>query len=494
MYSLKKALEGIEYEISGNVTEDILISGVKCDSREVCPGDVYVCLKGCKHNGENYVGEALSKGAKVIICEKQCRMCNESAICVRVENTRAAYSRALSNINGAPSSRMKMIAVTGTNGKTTVCKMIASVLAEKGKRVAVIGTLGAIFEDNVTPIKTMTTPDPDVLYSLLRKYADSGAEYVVMEASSHALSLMKLEGIEPDVAAITNLTAEHLDFHGNMEDYYLAKKQLFNKAKKGVFLCDDYYTVKMYGEAKCEKVSCSVNGKGYDYAAENIGYSFENGTVFTMVSKKGRLPLYCPIPAVFTVSNALLAAAVLSELGIDELSIYRGLSRLGGVDGRMERVKTDTDFSVYIDFAHTPDALSKLLQSVRKIKRQEQRIVTLFGCGGDRDRSKRSLMGAVASRLSDFVIITSDNSRSEEPSAIIDEIMQGFDKSCPHIRIDDRKKAIEYAVTNAGKGDIILLCGKGHESYEINKNGYGYFSEKEIVFEALKKREREKKA
>lgn len=475
----KVSLEGIN---------ELKVNGVSADSRAVKKGEAFVCLRSMQDGGEAYVNEALSRGAVAVITDKSFSLSDNSDKHVSVENVRSAYAKMLSAVYGEPSRGMKMIAVTGTNGKTTVTKMIESVLKADGKRCAVIGTLGASFEGEDTPISTMTTPDPDVLYRLLRSYADRGAEYVVMEASSHALALNKLDGIVFDIGAITNMTAEHLDFHGNMDNYFCAKASLFDLCKKGVFLTDDYYTVEMYGLARCERVSCSVKGAEADYKAENIGYSFENGTIFSVLHRGCSFPLHSAIPAEFTVSNALLAFSVLTELGVRADVIYKGIASLSGVDGRMQRLDVDADFTVLIDFAHTPDAISKILTSVRGIKRRNGRIVTLFGCGGDRDKTKRSLMGAVASHLSDFVIVTSDNSRSEEPSEIIDQIMVGFDKSCPHARIDSRAEAIEYAILNAEKDDMILLLGKGHERYEIGKMGAVPFSEEEIVRAALKKR------
>lgn len=483
-------LDGIQY-ISGSSLDGVKVSGVCSDSKSVMPRDAFFCIKGKRCDGTNYINEAVKRGARVIVTECDCKRAPEGALIVRVKNVRSAYAIALSRLHGSPSERMKMIAITGTNGKTTVCTMISNALNLSGRRCAVIGTLGASFEGESTSLSTMTTPDPDVLYSLLEKYANAGAEYVVMEASSHALTLGKLDGIRFDIGAITNMSAEHLDFHGNMEEYYEAKRSLFDRCKKGVFLCDDFYTVKMYSDVPCEVITCSVSDKRYDYYAENIGYSFENGTVFTMNGKDGSLPLHSDIPAEFTVSNALLAATVLKELGLNGAEIYRGIATLKGVNGRMERVETHRDFSVFIDFAHTPDALSRLLTSVRRLKRSDERIITLFGCGGDRDKSKRSLMGAIASHLSDMVIVTADNSRSEDTEQIITEIMTGIDKSKPHVKITEREKAIEYAVMNAGRGDIILLCGKGHEQYEIDKNGTRPFSEKEIVKKALKRRQSE---
>lgn len=486
MYKLSDLIENINYKASISL-DGVCVNGICADSRAVLPGNVFFCIKGGKSDGADYIKEAIRRGARVVICENGCE--TYGAPTVTVENTRSAYAIALSSLHGRPAKKLKIIAITGTNGKTTVSKMIQNALQESGKRCAIIGTLGASFEGKSTSLSTMTTPDPEVLYALLAQYVSEGAEYVVMEASSHALALGKLDGIDFEIGAITNLTAEHLDFHGNMESYYAAKSSLFDKCKKGVFLCDDYYTVKMHAEAKCKRVSCSVTNKSCEFHAENIAYSFENGTQFTVMGKKP-LTLHCEIPAEFTVSNALLACTVLRELGIPDADIYKGIASLGGVEGRMERIETGRDFSIFIDFAHTPDALARLLTSVRKIKGEGERIITLFGCGGDRDKSKRSLMGAVASRLSDFVVITADNSRSENTESIIDEIMTGFDKTCPHIRIDDRKSAIEYAVMNAGRGDIILLCGKGHEKYEIDKRGIRPFSERAVVKKALADRKK----
>lgn len=490
MYKLSQLIVGVKYTI-GEKIEDIEVSGACADSKAVKPSEAFFCIKGAKSDGAKYINEAIRRGASAIITEDEKTNVNGCNVIV-VKNVRSAYATALSRIHGSPSDKMKMIAVTGTNGKTTVCAMISSALNLSGRACATIGTLGAGFNGSTVSLSSMTTPDPELLYALLEEYAEAGARYVVMEASSHSLALNKLDGIRFDIAAITNMSAEHLDFHGNMEEYYSAKRSLFDRCEKGVLLCDDFYTKKMCDEITCKYVTCSVNDTECDYYAENAGCSFENGTVFTMVGKFGSLPLHSDIPTEFTVSNAMLAATVLKEIGLNGDEIYRGISALKGVDGRMERIETHRDFSVFIDFAHTPDALFKLLKSVRAQKRTDERIVTLFGCGGDRDKSKRSLMGAVASHLSDMVIVTADNSRSEDTSQIIGEILSGIDKSKAYIRIDDREKAIEYAIMNAGSGDIILLCGKGHETYEIGKNGKRPFSEKEIVKKALIKRKNER--
>lgn len=480
----------LSYLIDGIAENSQEVNGVSADSRGVKNGEAFFCIRGTKTNGAGYIDEAIKNGATVIVSDEKLPTTPSVVRSVTVKNVRSAYAVACSRMYGEPSRKMKMIGVTGTNGKTTVCSMIESALLAAGKKCAVIGTLGARFEGKFTSLSTMTTPDPEVLYALLYEYSNKGAEYVVMEASSHSLAQSKLDGIYFDVGAITNVSAEHLDYHKNMQDYCIAKQSLFERSRGGVFLCDDFYTTEMYNCAKGKKIACSVKDKRYQIHAERVGFDFENGCILTVKDGTETVTLHSPIPASFTPSNVMLAYAVLKTLGIKNEHIHNGIASLKCVQGRMERVTTGRDFSVFIDFAHTPDALSRLLSGIKLMKRQGQRIVTLFGCGGDRDKTKRSLMGAIASRLSDFVIITSDNSRSEEPQDIIDEIMGGFDKSCPHVRIDDRRQAIEYAVLNAESGDIILLCGKGHECYEITKCGKRDFCERKIVTEALRKRKR----
>lgn len=485
MYNVYELIKDTDCTSRSTLSGDAEVTDITSDSRRVTPGCMFVCIKGMKSDGHEHVCEARRRGAGVIVCERECPAFVGNATVLVTKNARSAYARIMSNACKRPDRELKIIAVTGTNGKTTVTSMIYRALVRAGKRCALIGTLGAYFEDGIEKTGTMTTPDPEELYPLLRRYADRGAEYAVIEASSHALALGKLDGMRIYIGAVTNLTPEHLDFHGDMESYRIAKARLFELCEKGVFCIDDAYTEKMYGKAECKKVSCSVRDPKSDYFADKVKYLGADGVEFVIRHAGEGTRVFSEIPGSFTVSNALLAVSVLSEAGLSVMAASSGIAHLSGVRGRMERLPLDTDFSVIIDFAHTPDALSKLLESVRAFRKTGQRIVTLFGCGGDRDPSKRSLMGAIASRLSDFVIITSDNSRSEDTGAIIDEIMSGFDRKCPHKRIDDRKKAIIYAVKNAAKGDIILLCGKGHEEYEIDMSGTHPFSERDIVYSAL---------
>lgn len=490
IYSLEKLLCGIDW-VSDSDVSGVRVSGVRANSKDIGRGDAFVCMKGCLRDGADYITEALERGAMVVICDKSCKRCNKNAIFVRVSDIRSAYAKLCSAVCGDPSRGMRMIGVTGTNGKTTVVNMIAAALRKSGRRVATVGTLGVSFEGSGTLADGMTTPDPEVLYPLLAELKEKGAQDVVMEASSHALELCKLDAVAFDLGAITNMSAEHLDFHGNMDRYYHAKKKLMEKSKKAVFLTDDYYTSKMYSETDGKKrVSCSCTKNDADCTVREVSCNFRDGVSFTAVKNGKAITVKSPIPAFFTVSNALLAYTALCELGVSEEDITEGIASLQSVDGRMERIETGLDFSIYVDFAHTPDALSALLKAVRHMKGPEGRIVTLFGCGGDRDKGKRSLMGAVASRLSDMVILTSDNCRSEKASDIIDMVMLGFDKSCPYVRIEDRAKAIRYALSIAEKGDVILLCGKGHERYEIQGSDKTPFSERDIVISELQARKR----
>ncbi len=488
MYKLAELLEDTRFSAERRISEDIYVTDIITDSREVTPKSLFICLKGCKSDGHNYIREAEKRGAEVIVCSEKCRYKSEKALMIRVESPRSVYGRIWRNAARKPDKRLKIIAVTGTNGKTTVSTMIYTALNAAGRKCALIGTLGGYFNGEKTSLDTMTTPDPEKLYPLMGRYADMGAEYAVMEASSHALSLGKLDGMDFFIGAVTNLTPEHLDFHGNMAEYCKAKSLLFKKCEKNVFCTDDSYVTEMYEKAVGEKKSVSIRNREADFFADNILLDGISGVSFDFNFKGGRAHIKSDIPGEFTVSNALLSAVVLKELGLSLKEIENGIFSLQGVKGRMERLPTDTDFSVFIDFAHTPDALQKLILTVNKFKKNGQRTVTLFGCGGDRDKSKRSLMGAIASRLSDFVIVTSDNSRSEKTEAIINDIMTGFDRKCPYKVIYDRREAISFAVENAGKGDIILLCGKGHEEYEIDGSGIKPFSVRVIVYKALSKK------
>lgn len=470
---------------------DIDIKDIKSNSSSVEKGDLFVCIKGIHKDGHDYARDAVEKGAAAVIAERGLDL---NVPLILAENTRRALPLLCNARYGYPTKKLKLVAVTGTNGKTTVTHMIRAILDAAMYKTGLIGTVnsysgGRLLEvKGNNPLANMTTPDPEELFKMLSLMAEDGAEYVIMEASSHALALDKLEGLEFEVAVFTNLTPEHLDFHKDMEDYFFAKKKLFEHSKKKIINTDDAYGKRLresYSDSSC---GCSIVRKCCDCFAGDIKDMGVDGSEYQFVSKAKQFLVRTPLIGRFNVMNTLEAAACAVELGVSPYDIKCALSSMGGVCGRLERVKLGTvsDFSVFVDYAHTPDALKNLLETVCRIRKCNERIVLLFGCGGDRDKSKRRKMGEIAAEYADFTVITSDNSRSEEPLTIIDEIAIGVGNA-EHKVIESRAEAIEYVIKNAKKGDIILLAGKGHEEYEIDKNGKHRFCEKEIAAEAARK-------
>lgn len=536
--SVSELLCGMSYRVIYPSGSGQMISGEITDvtdrASEVTRGGAFVCIKGMHTDGHAYAWEAVRRGAALLVCENgegegvidairgEAREITASSgiterdgadiggarsdpLVIEVEDTRSALSVICARYYGLDRRCPRLICVTGTNGKTTVSTLICRALTDCGRRAALLGTLGGELDGERYDSGGLTTPDPKRLCELLARFADGGAEFVVMEASSHALALRKLDGLEPEIAIFTNLTPEHLDIHKDMEGYACAKSRLFRMCRLGIVWSDDAYADRMLASLPSDAVGrrCSSSDKSAEYLAVNVRSLGERGVKYDALrgnsprysGGKGascveRTEMFSSVPGSFSVPNTLLAFAVLCELGIDARLSAEAISAQGGVVGRMERVELpgDVGYSVYIDFAHTPDALAKLISSVRGFARDGQRIVVLFGCGGDRDRSKRSLMGAIASRMADLVIMTSDNCRGEDAEDIIAEILTGVDTSRPYTVIVDRRKAIEYAVANAGEGDIILLCGKGHEQYELRGGERYPFCEREIVMEAAKRR------
>ena len=486
------------------------IRGVCSVSAECKEGEVFVCIVGRRSDGHAYASEAISRGAAAVVCERgrgeelmrlyKRESDGDTGSCIiEVEGARSVFAKLCARFYRVDGEKPRLICVTGTNGKTTVSTMIARGLNSCGRKAALLGTLGGCFAGKSYSTGSMTTPDSHRLCEILAAFKADGAEYIVMEASSHALALDKLDGLKIHMGVFTNLTAEHLDFHGDMEGYFEAKARLFERCEEAVIFADDPYAKKIGSFMKSGRRAayCSLSETDAEYFADEISLFGENGVSYCVIcndsgsgEEKIKTNVVCRMAGEFSVINSLLAFAVLSELGLKKSDAAEAIRIQEGVKGRIEKlgVPKELGFSVFVDFAHTPDALSKLLCTVRGFLRDGQRVITLFGCGGDRDRSKRSLMGAIASRLSDFVIITSDNSRTEQPGDIIAEILTGVDKSRPHAVIEDRRTAIEYAIENAGKGDVILLCGKGHEEYETDQNGTRPFSERKIVWEAVQRR------
>ena len=459
------------------------------DSRKVGEGDLFVAIAGLETDGHLYIADAMKRGAAAILCQ---RAPEEDVPYVLVEDSREALSYVSARYFGEPAKELKLIGVTGTNGKTTTTLLLASVLEQcLEARVGLIGTNEIRIGDEVLPTER-TTPESYELQKILRKMKDVGCTYVVMEVSSHALALSRVAGLRFAVGVFTNLSQDHLDFHKDMDDYARTKALLFSQSGQGVINIDDSYAQVMLSaaeEAGCHVLSFSVDKSEADILAKNI--RLKTGSVEFSVLVPGQIQrMVLRIPGRFSVYNALgvVGCAFCLDIPLDRTADALGRAR--GVKGRVEVVPTDGEYTVLIDYAHTPDALENVLTAVRGFA--QGRVVTLFGCGGDRDRSKRPLMGEIAVRLSDFVIVPSDNPRTECPSAIIDDILRGMkDTKVPCVSIEDRTEAIGYALDNRQEGDIIVLAGKGHESYQEVNGVKAHMDEREIVAEHIAKRARE---
>ena len=499
-----------------------VIEGLCADSRRVKQGDLFIAIPGLHTDARAYIDEAARRGASAVLTEGNDPFESVTVPVVRVPDARVAAACLYDAWYGHPARRLRLVGVTGTNGKTTVSSMLRHILRAAGIPCGLIGTVGCVppTGDGAICIDPnaaggMTTPDPWTLYPLLAHMAE-GADpddppVVVMEVTSHALALGKVAPLRFEMGIFTNLSPEHLDLHGTMEDYYAAKRRLFEISRLAVINADDRFGRMLLGEPLPTRHWYICHATGLDGLppdrmcpagegsctrayAEQVKLLAEDGVAFKLTTPDIRLRLRCPIPGEFSVMNALEASVAALSLGATAADVRDALRIFSGVPGRMERVrwtaegvKCPDDMAVYIDFAHTPDALEKLLGVAHGMRRRGRRIVLLFGCGGDRDRSKRKIMGRIASRMADFVIVTSDNSRTEAPEAIISDILQGVDKESAFAVIPDRAEAIEYAVRGAREGDIILLAGKGHETYEITADGIRPFCEKQIVCEAVKR-------
>lgn len=452
--------------------EDAKVKSI-CEHSENCEkGSVFFC-----HNGDiENVNRAVENGAKFIVASKKL---TENTIVA--ENTKAVYSKMCAAFFENSHKKIKLIAVTGTNGKTTTANMISTILNLNGKKCAVIGTLENVGAENGT---TFTTPDSFFLHKKLSELVAQNYEYCVIEASSQGLAQERLYGIKFIAAAFLNISHDHLDYHKTMEDYVSAKRKLFYSAEKAILNMDDEYFAEFYSSCIGEKITFSEKNNEADYIAksvrstsEAIDYAVLNGCFIHRIKLS--------LCGDFNVSNSLCAVAVCNSLGVSLEECAAALRSFSGVKGRMEILPIEKDFMVIIDYAHTPDSLKKVLLSLSSFKKG--RIITVFGCGGNRDKAKRPLMGKYAASFSDMVIITSDNPRFEEPMSIIDDIVSGIGKSkTPVYILENRTKAIEYALKNAAKNDIILLSGKGHEDYQIIGESKTYYDEREIVNSLIK--------
>ncbi len=462
------------------IWEDTEITDITIDSRTVKKGDLFICIDGENTDGHKFAQSAADNGAAAVVAEKEISCTAPVILC---KNTKIETAKIASKFYGFPEEELKLVGITGTNGKTTVSYLVKKILEQAGKRVGIIGTNEILVGTDAVGIasSTPTTPNSLELRKIFAKMLKMGSEYAVMEVSSHALDLHRVYGLNYDVGVFTNLTRDHLDYHKTMENYFLAKAKLFDISKVGVINIDDGYGKRLADTVSCEKITVGTHGACI--TAENIEMD-EKGVRFTVnygdKSAKARLG----ISGMFSVYNALCAIGAAVGLGIDFETVIKGLAAASGVKGRLELVPTDTDYSVIIDYAHTPDGLENVINAINSFKKG--RLITVFGCGGDRDASKRAIMGDIGTRLSDIAVITSDNPRTEDPQKIIDDIVSGIKEGNYEI-IPDRREAIGYALSIAKKGDVVLLAGKGQETYQILGKEKIHFDEREIVRDFLEK-------
>ena len=476
---LQNLLENIDIlEHTASLSTDV--TEVYYDSRRVTKGSLFVAVTGYVTDGHRYIGKAAESGAAAVVCE---RRPTENVPYILVRDSRRALAAIGDNLFGHPSRSLTMLAVTGTNGKTTSTYLLKHVLEKTlHAKVGLIGTNQNLIGSEAIPTER-TTPESFELHRLLRRMADAGCTHVVMEVSSHALFESRVQGISYALAIFTNLTQDHLDFHETMERYCDAKAILFRQSGIGVVNADDPWRERLLADAGSRNVSYG-KAQTADYRAEDVSLSAEC-VRYTLVHGGRSYAVSAPLPGEFNVYNTLGVLAAAGELGLDLADAAEALRGVAGVKGRMEPVPTGgRPYTVLIDYAHTPDGLENVLRTVRGFARG--RVVAVFGCGGDRDRSKRPQMGAIAAELADFSVVTSDNPRTEPPEAIIRDILPGFaGKEDACTVVEDRTEAIRYALTHAKQDDVIVLCGKGHETYQEVNGVRRHMDEREIVAEIL---------
>ena len=455
------------------------ITSIEYDSRKVREGALFFCIDGYKTDGHQYAGSAVQKGAAALMVSRELDIDVPQIV---VANGREAMALISRTFYGNPDESMTMIGITGTNGKTTTTYMIKSVLETAGKKTGLIGTIINMIGEQELPTERTTPESPD-LFALLRHMADAGCAAVVMEVSSHSLALDRVAGIMFDVAVFTNLTQDHLDFHGTMDAYMAAKKKLFAASKHAAINVDDAAAKHMMDGIANDWRTYGIKEEA-DVSARNIEIT-PKGVSYDLCCCQAMLPLNLNIPGIFSVYNSLSAATACLQIGESLETIKTGLEAMPCVAGRFEVLDTgDQPYTIILDYAHTPDSLENTLITVKSFARG--RIVPVFGCGGDRDRGKRPIMGEIAGRLSTFAIITSDNPRTEDPYEILRAVEDGMRRTdCAYICIENRRDAIRYAIDNAQPEDIIVLAGKGHETYQEVGGVKHPFDEKIVVAELL---------
>lgn len=460
------------------------VGSVTCDSRELLKGGLFIAVRGHDINGYKFIGDAINKGAKAIVAEEDFE-CPKEVRKILVKDTRLAASAIAADFYGNPSKKLKVVGVTGTNGKTTITYLVESIIKKSGKEAGVIGTINYRIKGAPIPAKN-TTPGPLELQSILAEMLKKRLKFGVMEVSSHSLDQHRVDNVWFDVAIFANLTREHLDYHKTIDGYFKAKAILFKKLKeKGVAVLnnDDRKVVSLKRIIKNKVITYGVK-KDAMVRATDIRLSLD-GSRFSVGTPEGRIEVAAKLVGMHNVSNILAAIAAGIALGIKFSIIKKGVEAVSCVPGRLESVNLGQPFKILVDYAHTDDALFNVLNALRQLAKKK--IITVFGCGGNRDRSKRPRMGEVACRFSDRVIVTSDNPRFEDPHAIIKEIEAGIKGKFVNYDIEpDRRSAIEKALNMAEEGDIVVIAGKGHEDYQIVKGKFLPFDDRVVAAEILK--------
>lgn len=474
---LSALLQGVE---TPTAFQDVEIERVTDKDTEISKNTLFVCIDGNRCDGHSLAQKALKNGAVAVVTNRDLQIDKQ----ILVADSRKALAQIAANFYGNPAKKLKLIGITGTNGKTSTTFFIKQILKAMGHKCGVIGTVeNSLGEGSVD--STLTTPEPMELHRLLKQMADNNCEYVAMEVSSQALSQQRVCGLRFSAAALTNITGDHLDYHINMENYINAKLILFEQSDFACINIDDENSQNSLSSIKCPVKTYSALSNSADYTAKNIFYD-KNGVNYLFVGLDCIGKINVRIPGRFTVYNSLCATSILLGLGHSIDEITKSVENITTVKGRAETVEIPRSFRVMIDYAHTPDGLMNILNCVREITRG--RVITVFGCGGDRDKTKRAEMGEIAGQYSDIAVVTSDNPRTENPLLIINDILCGMEKSKARIAvIENRRQAIEFALGKAKKGDTVLLAGKGHETYQIIGKEKIPFDERKIVKEFFNK-------
>ncbi len=485
--TLREIAENLNAELYGD--GEIIATDVTHDSRQAGTGALFAAIRGLTLDGHRFVDDVIRRGAVGVISELAPPE-NFNAVWLKVENAREALAQAAAVINGDPSHDLKLVGITGTNGKTTTTYLCFALAEANKEKAAMLTTVEYRIGEKSEPA-IRTTPEASDTNRFLREAVSENCKMAVMETSSQAIDLRRCDWLKFSVAVFTNLTRDHLDYHQTMENYFDAKKRLFDGRLgsvpgSSVINIDDVWGAKLADELKAngQKVVTFAQNRTADLTAENIEVSLIKGTSFTLQTPNETRQVISPLVGKPHVYNMLAAAAVSLELGYDLDLIVNGLKTCVGAPGRFERVPHGSDFAVVVDYAHSDDALLNTLKTARELT--NGRIITVFGCGGDRDKTKRAPMGEVAGSYSDLVIVTSDNPRTENPLKIIEQIEVGLKKTnCPYLVISDRRDAIHQAIAKAKPNDVVLIAGKGHETYQIIGSNKFHFDDCEIAGEAL---------